>query len=102
LRSKEKEEPYKNIKIRPISSVNPKSKKALTHSQSEDKEGPDLNNSITNIHSAVARYEEVHESYKSGQDRVLITGDDILIEYTERLMNALKQVNELSLKQPWR
>ena len=32
------------------------------------------------------------------QDKILITGDDILIEYVERLMNALKQVSETSLK----
>jgi hypothetical protein len=35
-------------------------------------------------------------------DKVLITGDDILIEYCERLMNALKQVNESLLKVNWR
>ena len=35
-------------------------------------------------------------------DKVLITGDDILIEYVERIMNALKQVNESSLKVSWR
>ncbi len=32
----------------------------------------------------------------------MITGDDILIEYVERIMNALKQINETSLKVSWR
>ncbi len=32
----------------------------------------------------------------------MITGDDILIEYVERIMNALKQINETSLKITWR
>ena len=35
-------------------------------------------------------------------DKVLITGDDILIEYCDRLMNALKQINETLLKVNWR
>lgn len=33
---------------------------------------------------------------------MLITGDDILIEYCERLMSALKSVNETLLKVSWR
>ena len=35
-------------------------------------------------------------------EKVLITGDDILIEYCERLMSALKQINETLLKVSWR
>ena len=36
------------------------------------------------------------------QERVLITGDDILIEYVERLMNEIKNVDEPGLKQSWK
>jgi len=36
------------------------------------------------------------------QGKVLITGDDILIEYTERLMSALKQVSEPQLRVAWK
>lgn len=32
------------------------------------------------------------------QERVLITGDDILIEYVERLMTEIKTVNDNDLK----
>ena len=35
-------------------------------------------------------------------DKVLITGDDILIEYVERLMNALKQIQDYKLKPHWK
>ena len=35
-------------------------------------------------------------------DKVMITGDDILIEYVERLHNALKQINEANLKVSWK
>lgn len=36
------------------------------------------------------------------QERVLITGDDILIEYVERLMNEIKSVNDNDLKGTWK
>ena len=36
------------------------------------------------------------------QERVLITGDDILIEYVERLMNEIKNVNDNDLKVSWK
>ena len=36
------------------------------------------------------------------QERVLITGDDILIEYVERLMNEIKNVNDNDLKGTWK
>lgn len=36
------------------------------------------------------------------QERVLITGDDILIEYVERLMNEIKNVNDNDLKASWK
>ena len=36
------------------------------------------------------------------QERVLITGDDILIEYVERLMNEIKNVNDNDLKTTWK
>jgi len=81
--------------------VHPKPKNALIHSESQQP-AEILNASITNIQKAVAKYEDVHENIKTENDKVLITGDDILIEYTERLMNALKQINEASLKQHWR
>ena len=38
----------------------------------------------------------------SSQERVLITGDDILIEYVERLMNEIKNVNDNDLKSNWK
>jgi hypothetical protein len=38
----------------------------------------------------------------SKSEKVLITGDDILIEYCERLMNCLKHINETMLKVSWR
>ena len=38
----------------------------------------------------------------STQERVLITGDDILIEYVERLMNEIKSVNDNDLKGTWK
>ena len=36
------------------------------------------------------------------QERVLITGDDILIEYVERLMTEIKTVNDNDLKVSWK
>lgn len=36
------------------------------------------------------------------QERVLITGDDILIEYVERLMTEIKTVNDNDLKTSWK
>lgn len=36
------------------------------------------------------------------QERVLITGDDILIEYVERLMNEIKNVDDNGLKPAWK
>ncbi len=50
---------------------------------------------------AQSEVEEEKEDGKMG-DKVIITGDDVLIEYTERLMNALKQINEVTLKVSWR
>lgn len=38
----------------------------------------------------------------SQQERVLITGDDILIEYVERLMNEIKNVDDNGLKSAWK
>jgi hypothetical protein len=38
----------------------------------------------------------------SQQERVLITGDDILIEYVERLMNEIKNVDDNGLKPTWK
>ena len=35
-------------------------------------------------------------------NKPMITGDDILIEYVERLVNALKQVNEINLRSSWK
>lgn len=32
----------------------------------------------------------------------MITGDDILIEYVERLMNEIKNVDDNALKQTWK
>ena len=32
----------------------------------------------------------------------MITGDDILIEYVERLMNEIKNVNDNDLKVSWK
>jgi len=36
------------------------------------------------------------------QERVLITGDDILIEYVDRLMNEIKNVDDSALKPTWK
>jgi hypothetical protein len=36
------------------------------------------------------------------QERVLITGDDILIEYVDRLMKEIKDVNDSDLKPNWK
>ena len=36
------------------------------------------------------------------QERVLITGDDILIEYVDRLMREIQNVNDSELKQSWK
>jgi hypothetical protein len=33
---------------------------------------------------------------------VLITGDDILIEYVDRLMREIKDVNDSDLKSTWK
>jgi anti-sigma28 factor (negative regulator of flagellin synthesis) len=41
-------------------------------------------------------------SQSTQQERVLITGDDILIEYVERLMNEIKNVDEGGLKPSWK
>jgi hypothetical protein len=36
------------------------------------------------------------------QERVLITGDDILIEYVERLIKEIQDVNDADLKNYWK
>lgn len=36
------------------------------------------------------------------QERVLITGDDILIEYVDRLMREIKDVSDSDLKPNWK
>jgi hypothetical protein len=36
------------------------------------------------------------------QERVLITGDDILIEYVDRLMREIQNINDADLKQTWK
>ena len=36
------------------------------------------------------------------QEKVLITGDDILIEYVERLMTAIRNITEEYLTDQWR
>jgi hypothetical protein len=36
------------------------------------------------------------------QERVLITGDDILIEYVDRLMREIQNINDTDLKQTWK
>lgn len=36
------------------------------------------------------------------QERVLITGDDILIEYVDRLMHEIQSVPDSDLKQGWK
>jgi hypothetical protein len=46
--------------------------------------------------------DESSTSLNKKGEKVLITGDDILIEYCERLMNALKQINETVLKVSWK
>ena len=35
-------------------------------------------------------------------DKVMVTGDDILIEYADRLQNALKQIQDSQIKVHWR
>lgn len=45
--------------------------------------------------------EEVSDT--KDQERVLITGDDILIEYVERLINEMSAIEDKEdLKQSWR
>ena len=36
------------------------------------------------------------------QDKLLITGDDVLIEYVQRLMIAVKSIKENMLRQSWK
>ena len=36
------------------------------------------------------------------QERVLITRDDILIEYVDRLMREIQNINDADLKQTWK
>lgn len=35
-------------------------------------------------------------------EKILLTGDDVLIEYVERLINAIKQINDGLLKTYWK
>ena len=44
----------------------------------------------------------VSQQSSNQQERVLITGDDILIEYVERLMNEIKNVTDNDLKPTWK
>lgn len=57
-----------------------------TESAHSQKEGPVL--------AAAASLKE--------QERVLITGDDILIEYVDRLMREIKDLNDTDLKSNWK
>ena len=44
----------------------------------------------------------VDEIMEQKQGKVMITGDDILIEYVERLMNEIKNVTDNDLKTSWK
>jgi hypothetical protein len=45
--------------------------------------------------------EREKEKEENSSDKLLITGDDILIEYVSRLMIAIKTIKETSLKVAW-
>lgn len=44
----------------------------------------------------------IASSSSTNQERVLITGDDILIEYVDRLMKEIQNVSENELKDTWK
>lgn len=59
-------------------------------------------NTQTSMQSTPAGVGNGVSSGSGTQERVLITGDDILIEYVERLMTEIKTVNDNDLKVSWK
>jgi len=57
-------------------------------------QGNSLNTSLSNQVAGPTKQVPNLEQEQKSQEKVLITGDDILIEYVDRLMMTLKGVNE--------
>ena len=74
--------------------MNPNQGNSLNTSLSNQVAGPNKQS----VHSQQNLEQEQHKS----QEKVLITGDDILIEYVDRLMMTLKGVNEEVLQENWK
>ena len=60
------------------------------------------NSQQTSNANATPQASTVSGQSSNQQERVLITGDDILIEYVERLMNEIKNVSDADLKATWK
>lgn len=70
---------------------------AGTSNKSSFKEAPSLKNQVSD-QTAMSQNTQSQQ-----QEKVLITGDDILIEYVDRLMNQLKIMNdEVLLQETWK
>ena len=44
----------------------------------------------------------MNQGSTQAQEKVLITGDDILIEYVERLMNSIKNLADDQFQDSWK
>lgn len=76
---------------------------ASTHSITGVKESTTAGGTSTKSQTQSMQSTSIQQpSGTSTQERVLITGDDILIEYVERLMNEIKNVNDNDLKTTWK
>lgn len=52
--------------------------------------------------SSTADLQSVSQASSVGREKLLITGDDVLIEYVHRLMIAVQSIKEVMLKPQWK
>jgi len=52
--------------------------------------------------SSAADLQSVSQGSQGGREKLLITGDDVLIEYVHRLMIAVQSIKEVMLKPQWK
>ena len=52
--------------------------------------------------SSTADLQSVSQGSQAGREKLLITGDDVLIEYVHRLMIAVQSIKEVMLKPQWK
>jgi len=60
------------------------------------------NNGRRQVISSTADLQSVSQASSVGREKLLITGDDVLIEYAHRLMIAVQSIKEVMLKPQWK